>query len=65
MGSVNTRNIPNIEKQNLTKNDSNLLVLNYHLIKKCLDCNIRQTYGEGNISNLDFITQKTDFAELL
>ena len=48
----------NKTKQNLTKNESNLLVLNHHLIKKCLNLNIRQTYGEGNIFNLDFITQK-------
>ena len=45
-------------KQNLTKNESNLLVPNHHLIKKCLNRNIRQTYGEGNIFNLDFVIQK-------
>ena len=33
MGSVNTRNTPDMEKQNLAKNESNILVLNHHLIK--------------------------------
>ena len=36
MGSVNTHNTTDMEKkikQNLTKNESNLLVLNHHLIK--------------------------------
>ena len=61
MGSVNTRNIPNMGKQikkKLTKIESNLLVPNHHLIKKCLNRNIRQTYGEGNMFNFDFIIQK-------
>ena len=33
MGSVNTHNNLNMEKQNLTKNESIFLVVNYHLIK--------------------------------
>ena len=33
MGSVNTHNNLNMEKQNLTRNESILLVLNHHLIK--------------------------------
>ena len=33
MVSVNTRNTPDLKKQNLTKNESNVLVLNHHLIK--------------------------------
>ena len=40
MGSVDTHNNPDMKnkmKQNLTKNESNLPVLNYHLIK---DANI-------------------------
>ena len=40
MGSVDTHNNPDTKnkmKQNLTKNESNLPVLNYHLIK---DANI-------------------------
>ena len=35
LGSVNTSNTPDREKQNLTKNESNLHVLNNHPKKKC------------------------------
>ena len=33
MGSVITRNTPDMEKQNLTKNESNILVPNHRLMK--------------------------------
>ena len=45
-------------KQNLSKIESNLLALNHHLTKNALNPNIRQTYGEENIFNLDLISQK-------
>ena len=46
-------------KQDLSKNESNLLVLNHYLIKNARTLTfIRQSYGEENIFNLGFISQK-------